>query len=78
MAYNISERLYIIPNKTFKVGLIAMTTSTNMRKLEQCFNRKKPEIAKTQNKFPREFDRLWNGNFLIALEFGLKSKTEHS
>lgn len=58
IAYNISERLYIIPTKTFKVGLIAMTTSTNMGKLEECFNRKKAETAKAQNKFPRELGSL--------------------
>ena len=53
----ISERLYIISTKIFKVGLIAMTTSTNMGKLEEYLNRKKAGTAKAQNKFLQE---LWS------------------
>ena len=54
----ISERLYIISTKTFNMRLIAMTTSTNMGKLEECLYRKKAETAKAQNKFLRELGSL--------------------
>lgn len=36
--FDILERLHVAATKTFKTGLINMTTSTYMKKLEECFS----------------------------------------